>query len=122
MIPDGAEGQRLEFLEQRQPRGSIALGLERRRASRRLEQGEQERLEHVPRADDPGGHAVDAGVEEVEADVDAVEVVAADDLLRDRLQLVGEGHDVVAVPAHAAADVQQDLVEIARARPRSCRR
>ena len=42
----------------------------------------------------------------------AAEVVAADELLRDRLQLVGEDHDVVAVPAHAAADVQQDLVEV----------
>ena len=63
-------------------------------------------------ADDPGRHAVDAGVEEVEADVHAAEVVAADQLLRDRLELVGEDHDVVAVPADAAADVQQDLVEV----------
>ena len=72
----------------------------------------QQRLEHGPRADHPGGHAVDAGVEEVEPDVDAAEVVAPDQLLRDRLQLVGEDHDVVAVPAHAAADVQQDLVQV----------
>ena len=63
-------------------------------------------------ADHPGGHAVDAGVEEVEADVHPAEVVAADQLLRDRLQLVGEDHDVVAVPADAPADVQQDLVEV----------
>ena len=40
------------------------------------------------------------------------EVVAADQLLGDRHQLVGEDHHVVAVPAHAAADVQQDLVEV----------
>ena len=40
------------------------------------------------------------------------EVVAADQLLRDRLELVGENHHVVAVPANAPADVQQDLVQI----------
>ena len=40
------------------------------------------------------------------------EVVAPDQLLGDRLQLVGEDHHVVAVPADAAADVQQDLVQV----------
>ena len=39
------------------------------------------------------------------------EVVAADELLGDRQQLVGEHHHVVAIPAHPAADVQQDLVQ-----------
>ena len=34
-------------------------------------------------------------------------VAAPDDLLRDGLQVVGQRDDVVAVPAHAAADVQQ---------------
>ena len=43
--------------------------------------------------------------------MDPVEVVAADDLLGDRLRARRSGDDVVAVPAHAAADVQQDLVE-----------
>ena len=50
------------------------------------------------------------------------EVVAADDLLHQALQLVGEDDDVVAVPAHAAADVQQHLVEEQQAPRRSCRR
>ena len=69
-------------------------------------------LSMAPRADDPGRHPVDAGVEEVEPDVHAVEVVAADQLLGDRLELVGEDHHVVAVPANAPADVQQDLVQV----------
>ena len=43
--------------------------------------------------------------------MDAAEEVAADELLGDGLEVVGEDHHVVAVPAHAAADVQQDLVE-----------
>ena len=85
MIPDRAEGQRLELFEQRQPRGVVALGLELAQGRGRLEQGEQQGLEHAARADDPGRHAVDAGVEEVEPDVDAAEVVAADQLLGDRL-------------------------------------
>ena len=53
--------------------------------------------------------AVDAGVEEVEADVRAAEEVAAHELLADRREVVVEHHDVIAVPADAAADVQQDL-------------
>src|SRR6185312_5496221 len=44
-------------------------------------------------------------------DVDPVEVIAPDDLLRDGLELVGQGDDVVAVPAHPSADVEQDLVQ-----------
>ena len=72
-------------------------------------------MSSVARADHPGRHAVDAGVEKVEADVHAAEEVAAHNLLGDRLQIVGEDHDVIAVPADAAADVQQDLVEIEQA-------
>ena len=37
------------------------------------------------------------------------EQAAADELLSDRLEVVAEHHDVVAVPADAAADVEQDL-------------
>ena len=39
----------------------------------------EQRLEHVSRTNNPGGNPVDAGVEEVEADADAGEKVAADD-------------------------------------------
>ena len=35
----------------------------------------------MDRADDPGRHPIDAGVEEVEAQVDPLEVIAADDLV-----------------------------------------
>ena len=40
------------------------------------------------------------------------QVIAADELLGDRQQLVGENHHVVAIPAHSPADVQQDLVQV----------
>ena len=49
----------------------------------------QQRAEHVARADGPRGDAVDAGVEEIQADVRAAEVVAAHEFLRDGVQLVG---------------------------------
>src|SRR2546423_1518741 len=41
--------------------------------------------------------------------MDAVQVVAADDLFGDRAEIVGEHDDMVAVPAHTAADVEQEL-------------
>ena len=50
----------------------------------RLQERKQQRLDHRPRADHPGGDAVDAGVEVVEADVRAAQVVAAHQFLRDR--------------------------------------
>jgi len=73
---------------------------------------EQQSLLHVARTDDPRGDAVDRGVEIVEADAHATDVPAPDDLLRDGLQFVGERDDVVAVPAHAAADVECNLRQI----------
>ena len=100
----------------------VAVGFELAELVDRFEQGEQEGLEHGAGADDPGGDAVDAGVEEVEADVDAVEEVAADEFLGDGQQVVVEDDDVVAVPADAAADVEQDLGRGAAGRRRSCRR
>src|SRR5207253_4995000 len=57
-------------------------------------------------------HAVDARVEEIEAEVRPPEEVAADELLRHGNQIVRQGDDVVAVPTDAAADVEQDPVEV----------
>jgi anaerobic selenocysteine-containing dehydrogenase len=48
-----------------------------------FQEGDEEGFEHGAGADDPGGDAVDAGVEEVEADADAGEIVAADDFFGD---------------------------------------
>ena len=75
----------------------------------RLDHRLEQRLERIARADHPRGDAVDAGVEVVQPDVRPLEEVAAHELLRDGVQVVAEDHDVVAVPADAAADVQQDL-------------
>ena len=43
--------------------------------------------------------------------MDPLEILPADDLLGDRRQLIRQDHHVVAVPPHAAAHVQQDLIE-----------
>ena len=40
MVPDRAEGQGLELLEQRQPGGIVSLGLEAAEGLGRLEQGD----------------------------------------------------------------------------------
>jgi hypothetical protein len=79
---------------------------------RRLEQPFQQRLQHVPRADHPRSHAIDARVEVVETDVGAAEKAPAHELLADRLQVVVEDDDVIAVPSHAAAHVQENLGQI----------
>ena len=42
----------------------------------------------------------------------AAEKVAADELLRDGFEIIVEHDDMIAVPADAAADVQQDLWRI----------
>ena len=74
---------------------------------RRLEQGEEECFLRGADADDPGGDAVDAGVEVIEADRCASEKITAHQLFHDRTRRVVEDDNVVAVPAHASADVQQ---------------
>ena len=61
-----------------------------------LYEREQQSLRHVARADDPGGDAVDAGIETIEADAHAARVPAPDDSLRDGLQFVGERDGVAA--------------------------
>ena len=56
-------------------------------------------------ANDPCRDAVDAGIEIVQSDVDAIQVSAAHELLGNGFQLVRERDDVIAVPSHAPADV-----------------
>ena len=111
MVPDGAERHRLEMFERGEARRVVAARSNWRSSSSRFQERLEKRLQRGPRADHPGGDAIDAGIEEVERDVGAVEIVAADDFLHDGTGVVGEDDDVIAVPADAAADVQQDLVE-----------
>ena len=57
---------------------SIAKSLHR--SSNRLQQRDQQRLDHAARADHPGGDAIDAGVEIIKPDVHPRKVIAAHDL------------------------------------------
>ena len=68
---------------------------------------EQEGLENVARADDPSGDAVDACVEEVEAEVRAIEEATAHHFLENRPRGIIEQHHVITSPAHAATGTQQ---------------
>ena len=70
IIPDRAERQRARFLEKREARGVIACRLGARRRSIGSSRARRSALSMIARADDPGGDAVDAGVEVIQADVD----------------------------------------------------
>src|SRR5262245_37081815 len=81
VVPDRAEGEGLQLFKEREAGGVAPFGFQRAQAGRRLQQREEERLDHAARADDPGRHPVDAGVEEVQTDVNALQEVAAYQLL-----------------------------------------
>ena len=75
-------GSVFSFFQHRQPGGEIAGVLQLPQACRSVPAAPtSSALHRVARADHPGGDAVDAGVEVVEADVRAVEIIAADQLL-----------------------------------------
>ena len=114
VIPDRAGRQGLGVFHEREAGRVIAFGFEASQFFDGCNQREQERLGHVARADDPGGDAVDAGVEIIQPDAHAARVSAPHNFLGDGLEIVGERDDVVAVPADAAADVQRDFREIAK--------
>src|SRR5579883_86627 len=109
VIPDRRNWEAFEFFEESQPRGEVALQFKPAEEIRRFEQGCQQRTQQTAGTDDPGGHPVDAGVEEIEPQVDPIEVTAANHFLCDRGQIIGESHHVVAVPADTPAQVEQYL-------------
>src|ERR1035438_6485320 len=107
-VPDGGPGEALLLFEHYHPLGEVHFRFGGLEPVRGFEQGDQKRLEHVARADHPGGHAVDAGVEVVQAHVNlGSELAAAHQFLGDVLQFVVQEHHVIAVPTNRAADVQQ---------------
>ena len=110
VIVDRGGGHRLEFFDERQAAGVVAGAFEAAEFGGGFEQRAAEGA--LGRADSgrPGGEAVDGAVEVVQPDVDAAGIVA-DDLVGDRLKFVVPDHDMVAVPAHRTADMEQDLVE-----------
>ena len=70
----------------------------------------EKRLFEVAHTDDPCRYAVYACVKIVEGKEGAVKRVAAYDFLGDLARFVVEKHDMVAVPAHTARNVQRDVV------------
>src|SRR5215208_3864676 len=102
IIPDRAERHSLEFLLQCQTAGEIAFDLILSKSILRLEQCDQQRPQRVARTDSPGRDAVDAGIEIIQPDVDALQGVTADDLIRDRLCVIVERNHMITVPAYAA--------------------
>ena len=83
---------------------------------RRLERRQKKRLLHIARADHPRRDTVDGGVEVIKSDMDALFKTIAEDLRRDRAQLVVEDDHMVGIPAHRARDMEQDVIKIQKHR------
>ena len=105
--PNRTPRQGLCFLQEGETPGVIAFGFGRAELRGGFEQGEEQGFLRGTDADDPCGHAIDAGVEVVEADAGASEEIAADQFFHDGPRLVVEDDDMIAVPTDAAADVQE---------------
>ncbi len=50
----------------------------------RFEHCEQDRLEHVPSSDGPGGDSIDARIEKIEADESPIQVAIPNQLARNK--------------------------------------
>ena len=107
-VPDGAERQSAGFFKERQARGVVAGGFGGAEAGGGFEEGGEEGFLRGAGADDPGGDAIDGGVEVIEADGGAPEVIAAHEFFEDGAGRVVERDDVVAVPTHTAAYVEEE--------------
>ncbi len=109
MIPDGTKGQGLALLQQRQSARVVAALFVLPQSGRGLEERHEQRFLQGPCADDPGGDAIDAGVKVVEPDAYARHKIAAHDFVGNCPQVVRQDHHMIAIPPHAATDMQQNL-------------
>ena len=73
LVPHGADWEGFGLFLQGEAGGVIAGLLGFAQADGGLKQALEEGAQHVAGADDPGGDAVDAGIEIIEADVDALQ-------------------------------------------------
>lgn len=88
VIPDGAKGQPLGFLEQGQATRGIASPFQLPQHVNGFQQGQQQRALHVTPPNHPGRHPIDAGIKIVQTDVHPVQIIPAHQLLGDRFQLI----------------------------------
>jgi hypothetical protein len=108
LFPDGAPWEGFAVFHEGEAGGVIAGVLGGAQFVQRTEEAEEQGFLRGARADYPGGDAVDAGIEEIEADVDAANGVAGGYFLEDAFGGIIEDDDVIAVPADAAADVEKE--------------
>ena len=112
LIPDRAPWQRAGIFHHGQAAGVVAVQLHLAQCLSRLEQPLEEPLLGIARADHPCGDAIDRRIKEIEADVDTFHLTTGDTLLKDRGGRIVQGDDVVAIPTHTTAHVQQQLRHI----------
>ena len=108
VIPDGTEGEGFGFFLESKASGVVAFDFGSFDCGW-FEKCDEQGSEHVARPDNPGGHAVNAGVEVIQSDMDAVSIAVGDNFAGDGQEIVGEGDYVVAVPMNAATDVEHNL-------------
>ena len=108
-LPDGSERKRLGFFHECQAGGDVAGALCLAQERCGLEQSGKEGLDGRAGADDPGRDAVDAGIEEIEADVCAAKKSPTHKFLHDGTRGIIHQHHMVTVPADAATHMEQDL-------------
>ncbi len=83
-FPNGAEREGFDFLLEGEASGGVALVFGLPQGLGGFEQGDEEGSLGGSGSDDPGGNAVDAGVEGVESDSDAGLEAVGDDFASDR--------------------------------------
>ena len=80
VVPDRGPRQAIQFFEHCEASRKAHLVFRLSQMRRRFQGRAQQRLEHVPHSRHPRRNAVDAGIEVVEADVDSVQLAAANRL------------------------------------------
>ena len=108
MLPHRAEWERPGFFLERETSCVIIFDFGGFYAGR-FEESDEERAEHVARTDHPCGHAINAGVEIIQTDMNSLRISVRNDLSSDAEKVIRERHDVIAVPTDATADVEQDF-------------
>ncbi len=73
-----------------------------------IKQSKEDRLARCASADDISGHPINRGIKEIERYKDALPCVASGDFQKQRAHRIIKNHNVIAVPAHGAAGVQEE--------------
>lgn len=106
--PDACPWHAFACLKQGEAGGVVATRLRIEESGARFEEREEQSLLGGSGADGPGGDAIDGGIEEIQAEVGALESTAAHNFLEDGACWIIEDDDMVAIPANPSADMSEE--------------